>query len=67
MGGARKSYAFIMPGDSSLNLDHFVLLTKIHRHRYWIHDPAIGVQIYSLQEISNAYTGVTLLVTPTEK
>lgn len=48
------------------DLDHFVVLKKVRRRKIWIHDPAIGVQILTLDEASRSFTGVVLLPEPTE-
>jgi ATP-binding cassette subfamily B protein RaxB len=42
------------------DLDHFVVLTKVSRQSFTIHDPAVGVRNYSLAELNLHFTGVAL-------
>ena len=42
------------------NFNHFVVLQKVGRRSVTIHDPATGVRTCSLEEVSNAFTGVAL-------
>ncbi len=42
------------------DMNHFVVLTKIRRGRYRIHDPARGVLLLSQEEVSKHWTGVVL-------
>lgn len=44
---------------------HFVVLRKVSGDRVWLHDPAIGIRICQLEEISSCFTGVALELTPT--
>ncbi len=46
------------------DLNHFVVLTEVHRHGVVIHDPARGVRRMPLAEVSKHFTGVVLEVSP---
>lgn len=46
------------------NMDHFVVLTKVKRSSFTIHDPARGSRRISLDEMSKHFTGVALEVIP---
>jgi ATP-binding cassette subfamily B protein RaxB len=48
------------------DFEHFVVLGRIHQGRYLIHDPALGAVEMSEQEVSNHFTGVALMLSPTE-
>jgi len=45
-------------------MNHFVVLTKVHRNSITILDPAIGERRVSLAEVDKAFTGVALELTP---
>jgi ATP-binding cassette subfamily B protein RaxB len=47
------------------DLNHFVVLKKITGNMAVIHDPAIGVVKYKLEEVSKHFTGVAMELTPT--
>lgn len=53
------------------NLNHFVVLTKVERGlggmRYHINDPARGTVRLGANEVSRAYTGVVLELSPSER
>lgn len=49
------------------NMNHFVVLKKVTRKYIEIHDPAIGVKIYTFEEASKHFTGVALELTPTKQ
>ncbi|WP_416348538.1 peptidase domain-containing ABC transporter [Glaciimonas sp. Gout2] len=42
------------------NFNHFVVLQKVGRRTVTIHDPATGIRTCTLEELSNAFTGVAL-------
>ncbi|MBB5202291.1 ATP-binding cassette subfamily B protein RaxB [Glaciimonas immobilis] len=42
------------------NFNHFVVLQKVGRRTVTIYDPAAGIRQCSLQEVSDAFTGVAL-------
>ncbi len=44
------------------NMNHFVILVKRKRNKYVIHDPDKGIQVLSLQKISESFTGVGIEV-----
>jgi len=46
------------------DLNHFVVLKRVKRHKIVIHDPARGVRTLSLNEVSDHFTGVALEITP---
>jgi ATP-binding cassette subfamily B protein RaxB len=45
------------------NKNHFVVLKKVKRNKIIIHDPAIGVRIFSYEEFQQGFSGVALEVT----
>jgi len=47
------------------DFQHFVVLKKVKGNRVWLHDPAAGIRICKLKEISPNFTGVALELTPT--
>lgn len=46
------------------NMNHFVVLTSVHRDRIVIHDPAQGKRTLHLSDVSKHFTGVALELTP---
>ena len=46
------------------DLDHFVVLKQVRGNIAIIHDPAIGVVKYKVEEVSKHFTGVALELTP---
>lgn len=48
------------------DFEHFVVLKEIKGDRYVIHDPAVGAVEISEQELSNHFTGIAVLLAPTE-
>jgi ATP-binding cassette subfamily B protein RaxB len=46
------------------NMNHFVVLKSVARGRYVIHDPALGEQRYTRDEISAKFTGIALELQP---
>lgn len=46
------------------DLNHFVVLEKVHRDRVTVLDPAVGRRRLSLAEVSCHFTGVALELTP---
>lgn len=46
------------------DLNHFVVLKRVHGRHVTIHDPAHGVRRLSLDEVSAHFTGVALEVSP---
>ncbi|TLU67872.1 peptidase domain-containing ABC transporter [Enterobacter sp. MF024] len=45
-------------------MNHFVVLTRVRKSSFIVHDPALGKRIISLQEMSNNFTGVALELWP---
>ncbi|MCC5450870.1 peptidase domain-containing ABC transporter [Rheinheimera sp. UJ51] len=48
-------------------MNHFVVLRKVHRNGISILDPAMGERRLSLKEVDKAFTGVALELTPTSE
>ncbi|MCF4008457.1 peptidase domain-containing ABC transporter [Rheinheimera sp. UJ63] len=46
-------------------MNHFVVLRKVHRNGISIFDPAMGERRLSLKEVDKAFTGIALELTPT--
>ena len=44
------------------NMNHFVVLKSMHSNHAIIHDPSLGKRKVSLNELSNAFTGIVLEV-----
>lgn len=47
------------------DLNHFVVLKKIKKNKFIIHDPAIGLQSCSYQKFSESFTGIVIEVQKT--
>jgi ATP-binding cassette subfamily B protein RaxB len=46
--------------------NHFVVLTRVGRHRMVIHDPGVGRRYVPVQEVNKRFTGIVLEAWPTE-
>ena len=46
-------------------MNHFVVLKKVHRNGITILDPAMGERRVTLKDVDNAFTGIALELTPT--
>lgn len=46
------------------NMNHFVVLKSMRGERYVIHDPALGEQRYTRDEVSAKFTGIALELRP---
>lgn len=46
---------------------HFVVLKAVRGRKVYLHDPAVGLMIVPLNEVSNHFTGVALELTPTPR
>jgi ATP-binding cassette, subfamily B, bacterial CvaB/MchF/RaxB len=61
----------VLPTILHWDLNHFVVLTKITRglngQRFHIHDPAIGVKVMTVDEVSRHFTGVALELVKSER
>jgi ATP-binding cassette subfamily B protein RaxB len=44
--------------------NHFVVLTRVHRGRIVIHDPAVGRRYVPIQEVNRRFTGIVLEAWP---
>lgn len=49
------------------DMNHFVVLKKVHQNYIIIHDPAQGVRKVPMKEVSEHFTGIALELTPTPK
>jgi len=45
-------------------LNHYVVLTKVRKSSFIVHDPALGKRVIGIQEMSNNFTGVALELWP---
>lgn len=45
-------------------MNHYVVLVKINKSSFVIHDPALGKRLVTVQEVSNHFTGVALELWP---
>jgi ATP-binding cassette, subfamily B, bacterial CvaB/MchF/RaxB len=61
----------VLPTILHWDLNHFVVLTKITRglngQRFHIHDPAVGVKVMTVDEVSRHFTGVALELVKSER
>lgn len=55
-----------LPAILHWGMNHYVVLTKVHKSSFVIHDPAFGKRTISLQEMSNHFTGVALELWPNQ-
>lgn len=46
------------------DLNHFVVLVKVNKNNFVVHDPSIGKRIVSKEKMSHSFTGVALELTP---
>jgi ATP-binding cassette subfamily B protein RaxB len=46
------------------DLNHFVVLKRVGKHRIVVHDPAYGIRKLSWKEVSEHFTGVALELSP---
>ncbi len=53
-----------MPAILHWDLNHFVVLKKVHGNKLIIHDPAVGLKKVSAEEASQKFTGVALELWP---
>lgn len=45
-------------------MNHYVVLTKVRKSSFIVHDPALGKRIIGMQEMSNYFTGIALELWP---
>jgi len=45
-------------------MNHYVVLTKVRKSSFVVHDPAMGKRVIGLQEMSNFFTGVAFELWP---
>lgn len=45
-------------------MNHYVVLTKVRKSSFVVHDPALGKRVIGMQEMSNYFTGVALELWP---
>lgn len=45
-------------------MNHYVVLTKVRKNSFIVHDPALGKRIIGMQEMSNYFTGIALELWP---
>jgi len=48
------------------DMNHYVVLTKVRKSSFVIHDPSLGKRIIGIQEMSNNFSGVALELWPTQ-
>ncbi len=53
-----------MPTILHWNMNHFVVLKSVKGNKITIHDPAVGLRVFTFEEFSNHFTGVALELTP---
>ncbi len=53
-----------LPAILHWDLSHFVVLKSVKGNKVTIHDPAIGMRTYTMDEVSKHFTGVALQLTP---
>ena len=59
-------HALRTPAVLHWDLDHFVVLKKARKNTVEVHNPALGLRRYSLQETSRHFTGVAIEFQPVE-
>lgn len=53
-----------LPAILHWNNNHFVVLKRVKRDRFTIHNPAVGVRVLTREDMEEAYTGFVLEVQP---
>ncbi len=56
--------ALKLPAILHWGMNHFVVLTKITRRGYVVHDPAVGKRLVSRREVNDGFTGIAVECTP---
>lgn len=69
--GYRRNIKFVreleLPVIIHWNFNHFVVLEGYGKDVYYLNDPAAGHRAVSAEEFDDSFTGVTIVVTPSEK
>ena len=55
-----------LPAILHWDLNHFVVLKSVKGGKAVVHDPAMGARTYTLDQLSDHFTGVVLELTPTD-
>lgn len=55
----------MLPAILHWNLNHYVVLKRVKGNKITIHDPAVGLQVLTLEEASKHITGVAVEIEPT--
>lgn len=55
-----------LPAILHWDLNHFVVLKSVRGGKAVVHDPAMGARTYTLDQLSNHFTGVVLELTPAD-
>jgi ATP-binding cassette subfamily B protein RaxB len=55
-----------LPAILHWDLNHFVVLKSVANGKAVIHDPALGARTYTLDDLSNHFTGVALELSPSD-
>jgi ATP-binding cassette subfamily B protein RaxB len=55
-----------LPAILHWGMNHYVVLTKVKKSSFIVHDPAFGKRVIGLQEMSNNFTGVALELWPAQ-
>ena len=48
-------------------MNHYVVLTKVRKSSFIVHDPSLGKRVIGLQEMSNNFTGCLLYTSPSPR
>ena len=56
-----------LPAILHWNFSHYVVLTKVNKDSVEINDPAQGIRVHPLSEVSKHFTGIGLELTPSDK
>lgn len=56
--------ALTLPAILHWGMNHFVVLTRLTRRGYVVHDPAVGKRLLSPREMNDGFTGIAVECTP---
>jgi ATP-binding cassette subfamily B protein RaxB len=62
---SEEAHSLKLPAILHWNFNHFVVLSKISRGKYYLHDPASGLRVVSSEQMRESFTGVALELWPT--